>query len=155
MPTDDERRAVAARLRDIDAERLDRVYTMDGEGGEREDPGMAKAGRCLMLGAIAEAVGMHFAPYCFDAAPLRDRLADLIDPATGYSEITPKSPVGTPKCDRDALLALADEFDEKADYIASCIESMEGDFDMHAVEAEAEQRECARRIREACGEVER
>jgi hypothetical protein len=59
-----------------------------------------------------------------------------------------------PTVDRDALLALADEFDEKADYIASCIESMEGDFDMHAVEAEAEQREYARRIREACGEVE-
>ena len=55
----------------------------------------------------------------------------------------------------DALLALADEFDGKADYIASCIESMDGDLDMHAVEAEAEQREYARRIREACGEVER
>ena len=63
--------------------------------------------------------------------------------------------VGSASVDRDALLALADEFDGKADYIASCIESMDGDFDMRAVEAEAEQREYARRIREACGEVER
>ena len=148
MPTDDERREVAARLRGIDAERLDRVYTMDGEGGECEDPGMAKAGRCLMLGAIAEAVGMHFAPYCFDAAPLRDRLADLIDPDSPHFADVGKM------VDRDALLALADEFDEKAGYIASCIESVDGDFDMHAVEAEAEQREYARRIREACGVVE-
>lgn len=80
------------------------------------------------------------------------RLADLIDPDTTTD--TTKSPELTTKCDRDALLELADEFDGKADYIASCIESMDGDLDMHAVEAEAEQREYARRIREACGEVE-
>lgn len=140
MPTDKERREVARRLRDIDAERLDRVYTMDGEGGECEDPGMAKAGRCLMLGAIAEAVGMHFAPYYFDAVPLRDRLADLIDPATGYSEITPKSPVDTPKCDRDALLRLAREMDvaypDSRDVAVEYIEDY------------------TRRIREACGVAE-
>lgn len=53
--------------------------------------------------------------------------------------------------DRDALLALADEFDKTADYIASCIESMAGDIDMQAVEAESEQRDYARRIREALG----
>ena len=80
MTTDDERREVARRLRGIDAERLDRVYGMDGEGGECSDPDMAKAGRNLMLGAIAEAVGLHYAPYYFDASPLRDRLADLIEP---------------------------------------------------------------------------
>ena len=78
--TDKERREVARRLRGIDAERLDRVYGMDGEGGECSDPDMAKAGRNPMLGAIAEAVGLHHAPYYFDAAPLRDRLADLIEP---------------------------------------------------------------------------
>lgn len=82
MITDDERREVALRMRGIDAERLDRVYGMDGEGGECSDPDMAKAGRNLMLGAIAEAVGLHYAPYYFDAAPLRDRLADLIEPPT-------------------------------------------------------------------------
>ena len=87
MINDTERREVARRLRGIDAERLDRVYGMDGEGGECSDPDMAKAGRNLMLGAIAEAVGLHYAPYYFDAAPLRDRLADLIEPS----------------CDRDAL----------------------------------------------------
>ena len=81
MVNDDERREVARRLRRIDAKRLDRVYTMDGEGGECTDPDMAKAGRGLMLGAIAEAIGMHYAPYYFDAAPMRDRLADLIEPS--------------------------------------------------------------------------
>lgn len=96
MPTDDERREVARKLRSIDAERIDRVYGKDGEGGECSDPDMAKAGRDLMLGAIAEAVGLHYAPYYFDAAPLRDRLADLIEPS----------------CDRDALLALAEEMVE-------------------------------------------
>lgn len=87
MITDDERREVALRMRGIDAERLDRVYGMDGEGGECSDPDMAKAGRNLMLGAIAEAVGLHYAPYYFDAAPLRDRLADLIEPDDRNDEL--------------------------------------------------------------------
>lgn len=117
MVTDDERREVAARLRNIDAERLDRVYGMDGEGGECEDPGMSNAGRDLMLGAIAEAVGMHFAPYYFDAAPLRDRLADLIDPGTttDTTKDVPVSPISSPIVDRDALLGLADMIDTDAD----------------------------------------
>lgn len=72
-----------------------------------------------------------------DWVGIAHRLSDLIEPS----------------CDRDALLELADEFDGKADYIASCIESMDGDFDMRAVEAEAEQREYARRIRDACWKV--
>ena len=138
MVDDSERREAARRLREIDAERLDRFYTMDGEGGECEDPGMAKAGRCLMLGAIAEAVGMHFAPYCFDAAPLRDRLADLIDPDSPHFADVGKM------VDRDALLALADEMDRSAhesEAYFACV---------HPVDI----LEYARRIREACGEGE-
>lgn len=112
MITDDERREVALRMRGIDAERLDRVYGMDGEGGECSDPDMAKAGRNLMLGAIAEAVGLHYAPYYFDAAPLRDRLADLIEPPTQcpyYRSDRHYCSAYDDVVDRDALLALADE----------------------------------------------
>ena len=127
MPTDEERRAVAARLREIDAERLDRVYGMDGEDGECEDPGVANTGRDLMLGAIAEAVGMHFAPYYFDAAPLRDRLADLIEPS----------------CDRERLLAIATMM--AADSVRSVKQgsSVSPVYILHA----------ARNIAEACGET--
>ena len=136
MITDDERREVARMLRGIDAERLDRVYGMDGEGGECSDPDMSKAGRNLMLGAIAEAVGLHYAPYYFDAAPLRDRLADLIDPsydrdtpqkvaeemfgkmrhstkeeADAYDAMLKSKSVEMRPVDRKELLALADDMD--------------------------------------------
>lgn len=115
--------------------------------------------------SVAKAVGAnrHF------PAQAWGRLADLIDPGElkttciaevkiegeKLDEVVNRAIAEYTGIDRDALLELADEFDDKADYIASCIESMESDFDMHAVEAEAEQREYARRIREACGEVER
>ena len=139
MPTDDERRAVAERLRGIDAERLDRVYGMDGEDGECKDPGVANTGRDLMLGAIAEAVGMHFAPYYFDAAPLRDRLADLIEPDCGTGETASSRVL---ECDRDALLALADDVD-------GAVKDAGDAWPL----ADA-LRDIARRIREACGEGE-
>lgn len=53
--------------------------------------------------------------------------------------------------DRDALLALADEFDEQAETIARYTESSDGDFDRHAIDAMEEQCGYARRIREALG----
>lgn len=84
---DDERRRVAAALRMVDAERLDRVYG--------NDPRHAS----LMLSFVAEAAELHYAPYEFTAVELRNHLADLIEPS----------------CDRDALLTLADEI-ERAGY---------------------------------------
>lgn len=140
MISDSERREVARRLRGIDAERLDRVYGMDGEVGECSDPDMAKAGRNLMLGAIAEAVGLHHAPYYFDAAPLCDRLADLIEPPTRcpyYHSDRHYCSAYDDVVDRDALLALADEM-ETAD---------PEDLDV-AIDYVTE---CASRIREALG----
>ena len=119
MPTDDERRAVARRLREVQSDVI---------------PGTKTEVHPIAGRIIGVACGYDLP----DFQGLLGYLADLIEPS----------------CDRDALLALADEFDGKADYIASCIESMDGDLDMHAVEAEAEQREYARRIREACGVVE-
>ena len=68
MVSDDERRRVAAALRRADAERLDRVYG--------KDPSHAP----LTLGLVAEAAGLHYAPYEVTAVEVRNRLADLIDP---------------------------------------------------------------------------
>lgn len=90
--TDDERRRVAAALRRADAERLDRVYG--------NDPSHAP----LTLGLVAEAAGLHYAPYEVTAVEVRNRLADLIDPgdmSQGRRDIV--------ACDREALLALADK----------------------------------------------
>lgn len=58
------------------------------------------------------------------------------------------------KVDRDALLELADEFVEKAEEVARYIESSDGDFDRHAIDAMDEQYGYARRIREALGDEE-
>ena len=159
MITDEERREVARRLRGIDAERLDRVYGMDGEGGECSDPDTAKAGRNLMLGAIAEAVGLHFAPYYFDASPLRDRLADLIEPGEPkvkcvaevkidgeqLEKLVHEAVVEYAGVDRDALLALADGMDHP---IRQAVWNQTS-----GVRREHIMAEYARRIREACGEV--
>lgn len=85
MPTDDERRAVAAKC--YEAAYRERFT------GE----------------AIARAIGTHTsgtARYDHDSWL---RLKALVEP--GYSEITPKSTESTPKFDRDALLSLADEME--------------------------------------------
>ena len=63
-------------------------------------------------------------------------------------------PFYSPMPDRDALLALADEFDAQGDHIASAIDAMEGNFDQDDIDAMVEQRRYARRIREALGVVE-
>ncbi len=139
MTTDDERRMIARKLRDIDAERLDRVYGMDGESGTCEDPWMSQAGRGLMLGAIAEAVGLRFAPYYFDAVQLRDRLASLVEPA-------PKRSEATPKCDREALLVLADAMASDGK-----IQRERQKAGEHWFIDGADIVEYARRIRQACG----
>ena len=130
MITDNDRREVARRLRGIDAERLDRMYGMDGDGGECTDPDMSKAGRGLMLGAIAEAVGLHYAPYYFNAAPLRDRLADLIDPTCEVhrdtvlypaTDISPEHEELVFRCDRcGAVVSYDAGYDPETDAPAYC-----------------------------------
>ncbi len=71
-----------------------------------------------------------------------DRLADLIEPATDH--------IGDPDkmVDRGALLALADEMD--GDTLA--VPLVYGSYQSGYIAA---MRDCARRIREACGEDER
>ena len=107
MPTDEERRRVAAALR--------YYASSDIDGG--------------LLPSLKDAAEVAGGTW----GTLFTRLADLIEPA-------PKCSEATPKCDRDALLALADElYDCELDGwpcrpVAVC--------------------GFARRIREACGEVD-
>lgn len=73
MVTDDERREVAGYIRQIDCSGFTAHSMDDGDG------------RSLLCAYIAEAAGVGHAPYYFDAKPLCDRLADLIDP---YCDLT-------------------------------------------------------------------
>ena len=89
MPTDTERREIAARLREIRP---------------------CKSGH-IKWWEIARALGLKQPAGWFGWEKFEpdsvNRLADLIDPDTTTD--TTKSPELTTKCDRDALLALADE----------------------------------------------
>lgn len=67
------------------------------------------------------------------------RLADLIEPS----------------CDRDALLALADEIDANAENIAGYLDSCEGNFSKSDADEYYKLARWVNRIREACGEVGR
>ena len=83
---------------------------------------------------------------CFvgaDCADIWTRLADLIDPDTTTD--TTKSPELTTKCDREALLALADEMDRRQHDAATA--ATDGVVDAWCL------REYARSIREACGKA--
>lgn len=97
MVSDDERRRVAAALRAVDAEKLDRDYGV-GDGSTHA---------VLTLCFVAQAAGLHLAPYDFNAVELRDRLANLIEPGDSKG-------IESDAFNREALLALADEMDRWA-----------------------------------------
>lgn len=137
MPTDDERREVAARLRGIDAERLDRerllaIATVMAADSVRSAKQGSSVSPVYILHAarnIAEACGETF-------GSIRNR-----ELAKWGTSIVPKETI----VDLDALLKLADEMDRSAH------ESEAYFAGVHPVDI----LEYARRIREACGEVER
>lgn len=147
MPTDEERREVARNIREN--------YVRGGLGYK-----VATAYNITM------AIGMNPGVLVEDIE-LWNRLADLIEPGEPkvkcvaevkidgeqLEKLAHDIAVGLTGIDRDALLALADEFDEQAEFVARCIESSDGDFDRCAIDAMEGQYEYARRIREACGEV--
>ena len=142
MPTDTERREAARRLRE---------FTKDNQWP-------------LTVGGNSSTIRYAISDIVFgdkkyhSGVDLLDRLADLIDPdttsdRTKTAEDTTKAPnshpnCGTPevgasqvpKCDRDALLALAEDVDGAADD-SGVFEPLAGML-----------RDIARRIREACGE---
>ena len=112
MPTDDERREVARRLRHAWVNVPDR------------DP---VRHHLRVLNEIYEAVGISDGEA--DAIDLFNRLADLIEPS----------------CDRDALLALADEMERRADLPSLTVAGQDLVFSEFLVGY-------ARRVRKACGE---
>lgn len=112
MINDIERRKVAAKLRELG------VYVFDPDNTYE---------------LLADALGVDD----FEGTDeLFNRLADLIEPDTTTD--TTKTAPDTTKCDRDALMELADEMDERAPY------------GWYSGERDS-LREYARRIREALG----
>lgn len=120
MPTDDERREAARRLREVQSDVI--------PGTKTEVHPIA--GRIIGVACGYDLPGFQ---------GLLGRLADLIDPDTTTD--TTKSPDVTTKCDRDALLALADEMQGELDGCESSHE-IAGNLQYWVDH-----------IREACGEV--
>lgn len=124
--SDTERREVARRLRSVG---LDDIRYSDA---------ICEVMMCAGLTCVGDedCHGSDERPEC--VVRVFARLADLIEPA-------PKRSEATPKCDREALLALADAMDGHADEMHDgCNFASSGDM-----------RDYARRIREACGEAAR
>lgn len=127
MATDDERREVARRLICL-AEDGSAYATVDAMH-------------------VLHTIGLYYADIdrlYFRGCDVKD-LADLIDPDTTTD--TTKSPELTTKCDRDALLELADEMDRRQHDVATA--ATDGVVDAWCL------REYADLIREACGEAVR
>lgn len=127
MPTDDERREVARRLRKNVGKKMQLILNVAFSAFE-------------FTGCSERTVNA-------DEAALR--LADLIDPdnipdnaaVTGRNLSEPEAPTSSdaaPTCDRDALLALADDIDKQTDGSMFDAELDDGHY-------------IARRIREAVG----
>ena len=118
MATDDERREVARRLREVEKHAIPDARISDNP----------------MTVYFIAAAALYDLPY---VRGLFSRLADLIEPDTTTD--TTKSPADTTKCDRDALLSLADDLD----YAGAAVENVAYiDQTFH---------ESACRIREALG----
>ena len=129
MPTDDERREVARRLRGLDYSDLQES----------------------LICAYLDALGIKGYE---DWVGIAHRLADLIEPSESgqnrdrNQDTVQKESPGVQmacECDREALLALADEMYGRLD---------EYDAGLHGgIYMANEMRKYARRIREACGEM--
>ena len=137
MPTDDERREVAARLRGIDAERLDRerllaIATVMAADSVRSVKQGSSVSPVYILHAarnIAEACGETF-------GSIRNR-----ELAKWGTSIVPKETI----VDRDALLRLARYMDKDV---------AEAEAHFSNVISTKSVSDYARRIREACGVAE-
>lgn len=137
MATDDERRRVAERL--------------------RGDPGDTP---------IPYRTGVHFGMGCHEAAnrfwDICERIKSAGDYDIAYSTRSVLADLIEPSCDRDALLALADDMDRAGTECRCTLDVKCWDCECDEVRPENDDpnvcwracmRDCARRIREACGEV--
>ena len=135
MIDDSERREVARRLREYAS------FDCEDEGEEECLVDCADWGeRVLNLLGCGDTEGE-----CYAA------LADLIEPDTTSDTTNPDA--DTTKCDRDALLALADEFESGARDARAHKWNEPANAAM-AIALADEYEANARRIREACGEVD-
>ena len=129
MPTDEERREVARRLREINVDSI-------GHGYE-------------LLEEVANCIGCEGVKYGTSYGQFVVLLADLIDPQASEQTNQRESSLSASPIDRGALLELANELEEKAQFARASTK--------HAVIYAGYAREYesfARRIREACGVVE-
>ena len=129
MATDDERREVAENLR-----------TMCAYGVRYKEQFYD-----LLEETVMNVEDFH------EFSDVAERLADLIEPDT--TSDTAKTAADTTKCDRDALLALADEFESGARDARAHKWNEPANAAM-AIALADEYEANARRIREACGEVD-
>ena len=134
MITNDERRRIAAKLRAcagteyIEVEELcEAIECTDGFRGTDGEPA------------------------------IWNRLADLVDPDSHPDCGTAEMPTfQVPKCDREALLALADDLVSNAECMIKCSDLLKSRHSRSYSRAVARDfADIAQRIREACGEVER
>ena len=147
MVTDDERREVAERLRGL--KRDANNVTQFNHG-----PTWSLAW-CVLGDELDECgAGEWFERMCA-------RLADLIEPGesgqnldTNRDSVSKESPAiqKAPECDREELLAEAKEAEKSAWYFA--LDHDEDELRDRLTEAAEEFSDVARRIREACGEVD-
>lgn len=120
MPTDDERREAARRLREVQSDVI---------------PGTKTEVHPIAGRIIGVACGYDLP----DFQGLLGHLADLIEPS----------------CDRDALLELADEFEDTANELLELVGEAGDDIRPYISNSAEGALSYARRIREACGEVGR
>ena len=149
MPTDDERREVAERLRGLNGNisHVRRVYEAAGISILCDDQADYYQIYDMVTGYLP-AEHMHPCDY----KEVHDRLADLIEPEFGQNLDTNRDTVPkespavqeAPECDREALLRLADRASKLGDEEESGVDSF-------AVRCTF--RVFARCIREALGEV--
>lgn len=137
MVTDDERRRVAAALREY--------ASFDCECEDDED--------CLVDCADWGERVLNLLDCGASECECYAALADLIDPDT-TSDTTKRDP-DTTKCDREALLAIEENMFEDAVGLAMIAE-LEGSSELQDLQSTmaGALMDYARRIREACGEVD-
>lgn len=115
MPTDNERREVARRLRRLNGNisHVRRVYEAEGIYTFCDDQADYYQ-ICYAIAGYLPAEHMHPCDY----EELHDRLADLIEPF-GHECVPGECPINVrhdnDRIDRDALLSLADDIDKQTD----------------------------------------
>lgn len=148
MATDEERREVARRLRELvpclfdDGEYIDCGEVEESLGLVNDDGAWYKADGVMRLADLIEP-SEHKTKCIAEVKINEDKIHEFVDEEAAYlREAVHQASVELIGIDRDALLALADEMNSDADFWGGFTVCMLYTRDV---------REYARRIREACG----